>query len=172
MAVFTRRDSPSQPSVVDFDDGARVIHVPAGPACHIPKEELLQYIPEFTRFVCVAARERRYALMHANFWMSGLVAAELRRALGIPFVVTFHALGKVRRRHLGSADAFPIERMCIEERVVREADHLIAECPQDLDDQQSELAVSKNRNGTVPRNLNLIEDLAGGRDGFGEDRGF
>jgi phosphoheptose isomerase len=37
----------------------------------------------------------------------------------------------VRRRHLNEADGFPDERFEIEERLVREADSIIAECPQD-----------------------------------------
>ena len=78
--------------------------------------------------------EEGYGLLHANFWMSGLVAAEVRRALGVPFVVTFHALGRVRRLHQGEADGFPDERFAIEERVAREAALVIAECPQDRDD--------------------------------------
>jgi phosphoheptose isomerase/glycosyltransferase involved in cell wall biosynthesis len=59
------------------------------------------------------------------------VAAEVKRALGIPFVVTFHALGQVRRLHQGEADRSPPERIEIERRVVREADQIIAECPCD-----------------------------------------
>jgi D-inositol-3-phosphate glycosyltransferase len=75
-----------------------------------------------------------YDLIHANFWMSALVAAEIKRVLGIPFIVTFHALGRVRRFWQGEADEFPDERFVIEERIVTEADHIIAECPQDEED--------------------------------------
>ena len=66
--------------------------------------------------------------------MSGLVAANLKRALGIPFVVTFHALGEVRRPFQGSSDRFPDERGLIEQRVIEEADRVVALCPQDRDD--------------------------------------
>ena len=66
--------------------------------------------------------------------MSGLVAADIKRATGIPFVITFHALGKVRRLHQGGADGFSDERFAIEDRIVREADQVIAECPQDEED--------------------------------------
>jgi D-inositol-3-phosphate glycosyltransferase len=79
-------------------------------------------------------RRGSYDLVHANFWMSGLVAAEVKRRLGIPFVVTFHALGRVRRLHQGDADGFPDERFAIEDRVVAEADHIIAECPAEEED--------------------------------------
>jgi phosphoheptose isomerase len=66
--------------------------------------------------------------------MSGLVAAEIKKILGTPFLITFHALGRVRRLHQGTEDAFPDIRFEIEDRVVREADHIIAECPQDEHD--------------------------------------
>jgi phosphoheptose isomerase len=54
--------------------------------------------------------------------------------LHLPFVVTFHALGRVRRQFQGEADRFPDERFAIEDRIVAEADALIAECPQDEED--------------------------------------
>ena len=72
--------------------------------------------------------------MHANFLLSGLVAADIKAALGMPFVITFHALGRVRRQFQGDADAFPDERFAIEDRIVAEADRIIAECPQDEED--------------------------------------
>jgi phosphoheptose isomerase len=66
--------------------------------------------------------------------MSAMTGAELKARLGIPFVVTFHALGRVRRLHQGAADQFSDERFAIEDRCVAEADHIIAECPQDQED--------------------------------------
>ncbi len=133
--VFTRRDNPALPQVVELVSGARVVHVPAGPATAVPKEKLLPYMPAFTEWVLrFLARHGRYDLVHANFFMSGLVAAEVKRACGIPFVVTFHALGRVRRLHQGEADTFPTERLAIEDRIVAEADRVIAECPQDEED--------------------------------------
>ncbi len=134
--VFTRRDAEALPEIVEWMNGVRVIHVSAGPASVLPKEELLPFMGEFTAWVGrFIRRERRgYDLIHANFWMSALVAAEIKQALGIPFVVTFHALGRVRRFHQREADHFPDERFAVEERAVAEADHVIAECPQDEED--------------------------------------
>lgn len=134
--VFTRRDSDVLPETAEWVDGVHLIYVPAGPPTCVRKEKLLPYMADFTAYVrafCKLQR-RQYDLIHANFWMSALVAAELKEALGIPFVVTFHALGRVRRLHLETADESPDERFNIEDRVVAEADHIIAECPQDEED--------------------------------------
>jgi glycosyltransferase involved in cell wall biosynthesis len=45
--------------------------------------------------------------------------------------MTFHALGLVRREHQGPNDGFPPMRIDIERCIVRHADRVIAECPQD-----------------------------------------
>jgi D-inositol-3-phosphate glycosyltransferase len=134
--VFTRRDSELLPETAEWVRGVRIIHVPAGPATYVRKEALLPYMDVFTEYMLHFCRCQRkaYDLLHANFWMSGLVAAELKQKLGIPFVITFHALGRVRRFHQQTADEFPDERFAIEERIVAEADRIIAECPQDEED--------------------------------------
>lgn len=129
--VFTRRDRADLPPIVDCE-GYRVVHVDAGPPSFVRKEDLLQYMPEFTEFVCqYVADQGQYDVVHANFWMSGMTARELKRRFDIPFVITFHALGKVRRIHQGESDGFSTDRLAIEESLVAEADRVIAECPQD-----------------------------------------
>jgi glycosyltransferase involved in cell wall biosynthesis len=116
--------------------GVRIVHVPAGPPEFVRKEDLLPHMEEFTANVLRLARRQRrgYALAHANFWMSGLVAADVKQAIALPFVVTFHALGRVRRAFQRAADQFPDARFAIEDRIVAEADQVIAECPQEAED--------------------------------------
>lgn len=133
--VFTRKDRKELPEIVEWEKRLRVIHVPAGPERYVRKEDMLKYMDDFTRYMQdFINKQGRYDLIHANFWMSGLVAADLKAELSIPFVVTFHALGRVRRIYQGKADGFPEERIEIEDRIIREADGIIAECPQDLQD--------------------------------------
>ncbi|HEU4616578.1 MAG TPA: glycosyltransferase family 1 protein [Gammaproteobacteria bacterium] len=148
--VFTRRDDASLPDVVPWHPGSRIIHVPAGPAASIPKEELLPHMPEFTGHVLEHCVRRRYDLIHAHFWMSGMAAADLKEALGIPFVVTFHALGRIRRTYQGPDDRFPDCRFAVEERIVRAADCVIAECPQDHADLLDYYAADPARIAIVP----------------------
>ena len=130
--VLTRRDSPQLPMVVDLRPGARVIHIDAGPSRFVPKERLLEHMPEFLRATERLMRNSvPYDVVHAHFFMSGWVAQRLQRALAVPFAMTFHALGLVRLQHQREADTFPAERLGIERDLVRHADALIAECPQD-----------------------------------------
>ena len=92
--VFTRWEDSSLPLVVHWLPNVRVVHMKAGPIEYVQKEMLLQYMPEFRESMLdfMEDEDLRYDLIHANFFMSGLVAAELKVLLQIPFVVTFHAL--------------------------------------------------------------------------------
>ncbi|WP_207533197.1 glycosyltransferase family 4 protein [Desertivirga arenae] len=134
--IFTRWDNAELPEVVNWLPGIRVIHVKAGPVAFVAKEELLQYMPEFRNSMLefMVAERNTYDLIHANFFMSAKVAMELKEILEIPFVVTFHALGQVRKIHQKDQDKFPIERLFIEEEAIQKADKIIAECPQDRED--------------------------------------
>jgi glycosyltransferase involved in cell wall biosynthesis len=134
--VFTRRDDMALPEIVDWAPGVRIIHVPAGPARPVRREDLLPYMEDFGRYMDSWFRQGRgrYDLVHANFFMSGMVARKLRERWGIPFVMTFHGLGAVRRLHQGENDQFPKERNLIESEIVADADAILAECPQDAKD--------------------------------------
>lgn len=149
--VYTRRTSPDQAETVTVRPGLRIIHVSAGPASDIPKEKLFELMPEFTEQVYDRMlAEGAPDLVHAHFWMSGLVAAELKRRLSVPFVITFHALGHVRRAHQGAADGFPEERGQIERTLMDEADIVIAECPQDTEDMTALYGVTRANFAEVP----------------------
>jgi glycosyltransferase involved in cell wall biosynthesis len=156
--VFTRRDSPDLPEIVDWKRGVRVIHVSAGPASFVRKEALLETMEDFSAYVCRFCRqEGGYDLVHANFFMSGLVAIKLKQGFDIPFVVTFHALGRVRRRHQGESDLFPLQRLAIEDALVADADAIIAECPQDRADLVSLYQADARKIAVIPCGFDAAE---------------
>ncbi|MFD0766917.1 glycosyltransferase family 4 protein [Mucilaginibacter lutimaris] len=150
--VYTRRESEDQHEVVNWVNGVRVIHVTAGPAKVVIKEELLPYMDEFKTNMAafIINNNINYSLIHANFFMSALVAMGIKQELGIPFVVTFHALGHVRRVHQGDSDKFPAERLLIEEEAVKQADHIIAECPQDKQDLMDHYHAPAHKVSVIP----------------------
>jgi glycosyltransferase involved in cell wall biosynthesis len=150
--IFTRRDAIGQKQLVRWSDNVRVVHVPAGPAHYVPKEQMLPYIQTFARFATRFARRQptMYDIVHANFFMSGMVAQHLKQVLGIPFVITFHALGHVRRLAQGAADAFPPARSRIESMLMRQADRIIAECTQDRQDMETLYGATPGRITIAP----------------------
>ena len=150
--IFTRRDSMAHQQVVQWRDKIRVVHVPAGPAHYVPKEYMLPYMEDFARFVTRFARRQDtlYDVVHANFFMSGMAAQHIKRELGIPFVITFHALGQVRHVAQGTADGFAPVRLQIEHSLMRDAGRIIAQCAQDRHDMEQLYGAQSERITIAP----------------------
>jgi len=157
--VFTRKDSYALPAVLHWLPGVRVIHIQAGPEHFVPKEELMPYMDEFAdNMIAFMQREKiSYDLVHANFWMSGMVAMLLKERLDIPFVITFHALGLVRSLHQKESDKFPKERIPVEHEIIQQAGCIVAECPQDAEDLQTLYGADKDKMVIIPCGFNPEE---------------
>jgi glycosyltransferase involved in cell wall biosynthesis len=128
VTVYSRRDSASTPVRVQAPAGYVVEHVPAGPPSDVPKDELLQYMPQFADYLEDRWAEEPVDLVHAHFWMSGLASVRAARAHGVPVLQTFHALGTVKRRNQGESDTSPQARIAIERRLCATVDRVIATC--------------------------------------------
>lgn len=129
--IYTRRNSPDLPDAIQLFPGVMVRPVSAGPR-GLTKEEVSAYLPEFTANLArdVEARGIRYDLIHSHYWLSGKVAAILASRWGIPFIHTFHTLGRVKNE--GRAQGQPAEpevRLRGEARVIAEADAIVASAP-------------------------------------------
>jgi D-inositol-3-phosphate glycosyltransferase len=137
VRVYTRRDDPDPPDTVPFADGVTVEHVPAGPASVLPTDEQLPFVGGFGRWLAErwgTAGGFRPDVVHAHFWMSGLAALTATASIRRPVVVTFHALGSVTRRHHGSADAGPENRLALERTVGQLADRVVAQCGEEAEE--------------------------------------
>ncbi|MFC4058861.1 glycosyltransferase [Planomonospora corallina] len=134
IVVYTRRDHPAVPARVPLRPGVTVEHVPAGPAAHVPKDELPPYMPAFAEHLRRRWRRWRPDVAHAHFWMSGQVALEAARPHGVPVVQTFHALGTVKRRWQGTADTSPPQRVTVETGIGRTAQMTVATCTDEVNE--------------------------------------
>jgi glycosyltransferase involved in cell wall biosynthesis len=134
VTVFTRRDDEALPERVALQEGYNVVHVPAGPARVVPKDELLRHMPEFAAVLRRAWTVHPPDVVHAHFWMSGLasVAASARLASPVPVLQTFHALGSVKRRHQRDADTSPPQRVELERGLCRNVAHVVATCSDEV----------------------------------------
>ncbi|EHK89270.1 glycosyltransferase [Saccharomonospora azurea] len=154
VTVYTRRDSDDQPEDVTMPGGYRVVHVPAGPARHVPKDELLPHMGEFTRFLTAQWQADRPDVVHAHFWMSGLASLMATRPLSVPVVQTFHALGVVKRRHQGAHDTSPTERIGLERLIGKHAARVAATCSDEVFE-LVRLGLSRSRMSIVPCGVDL-----------------
>ena len=147
VCVYTRRSDKNAERTVEMAPRCCVVHVDAGPARHVPKDDMFPLMDEFAESLATIWRHEPPDVIHAHFWMSGY-AALLARPPDVPVIQTFHALGAVKRRHQASADTSPVERLSTEERLVREADAIVATC---TDERQELVAL-----GASPPTIDII----------------
>lgn len=148
VTVYTRRDAEDLPARVKAGPALEVVHVDAGPPCHIPKDELLPFMGDLAAGIARDWGRRPPDVVHGHFWMSGLAALDAARRAAreadpettagdgteyrVPVIQTFHALGTVKRRHQGSDDTSPPQRRWLEPAVGRSADRIIATCSDEV----------------------------------------
>jgi glycosyltransferase involved in cell wall biosynthesis len=134
VTVYTRWTDRGAPRRVRTTEGYEVEHVPVGPPEDVPKDDLLQYMPAFARYLETRWREEPVDVVHAHFWMSGVASTRAARHVGVPVVQTFHALGTVKRRHQGERDTSPPERLGLEHRLCQRVDHVVATCTDEVEE--------------------------------------
>src|SRR4051812_9464617 len=79
VVVHTRRDDPELPRSVSFAPGVTIEHMDAGPARHVPKDDLLQYMGIFSNELERAWSDQPPDVVHSHFWMSGYAALRATR---------------------------------------------------------------------------------------------
>jgi len=133
--VFTRADDQRCPATVDVEPGLRVHHIAAGPLGPVAKELLPELVPAWTagvglRLAMLAGAGRHVDAIHANYWLSGLAGHALKHELGVPLLVTFHTLDRVKAdaspEELSAAE--PARRAHAEAEIVGCADAVLASC--------------------------------------------
>ncbi|WP_174189488.1 glycosyltransferase [Nocardia barduliensis] len=154
VTVYTRREETQAPPTVVTDQGYRVVHVPAGPAQPLPKDELLPFMGEFGAFLRQHWRRLRPDVVHAHFWMSGLAALRAARPADVPVVQTFHALGVVKRRYQGANDTSPPERVRLERSIAEQVDRIIATCSDEVFE-LARMGVPRSRTSVIPCGVDL-----------------
>jgi len=123
--VFVRREDQASPAEQLIAPLSRLVRLPAGPPRPLPKDEVLVYLPEFSRrLLGHAASERRdYRLVHAHYWLSGFAGRRVAQQWDVPLVHSFHTLARLK----GSVGLpVPAERAEVEAMLVRSADRLVA----------------------------------------------
>ncbi|WP_293908168.1 glycosyltransferase [Sphingobacterium sp. UBA5670] len=176
--IYTRAENQYQEQIVYWKPNIRVVHILAGPIKELPKEELYGHMEEFSTNMIdfITENQLNYHLVHAHFWLSGLVAMEVKKQLKIPFVITFHALGAVRRMHQGCSDKFPKVREKIEKDIIWAAERIIAECPNDLKDLIQHYQAPQDKIEIIPCGYNPSDfhpiDRTEAKDKLGLDPSF
>ena len=127
--IFTRSQNAAISRVVALRDGVRVVHLPAGPEAPMARERVHAHLDEFFDGVegWRIARGVEYDLVHAHYWLSGVVGLALRDRWDVPLVQMFHTLGRLKNDVARGADERePVLRIAEETRIVAGADRIVA----------------------------------------------
>lgn len=126
--TYTRADRDGLAPELLVEPGHRVVHIEAGPH-HLPKEALGDVVDEFTDAVLAhIASIGGVDVVHANYWLSGVVGHRLKHELGIPFVMTFHTMARVKAE---MGDPEPFGRDVAEMRIVACSDAICVSCTEE-----------------------------------------
>jgi D-inositol-3-phosphate glycosyltransferase len=126
--TYTRADRAGLPAEVFVEPGHRVVYIEAGPH-HLPKEALADILDEFTDGVLEHLEANGGTdVVHANYWLSGVVAHRLKHILDVPFVSTFHTLARIKAE---GGDPEPAWRDRAEAEIVTCADAICVSCAEE-----------------------------------------
>ncbi|PSO46884.1 MAG: glycoside hydrolase [Cyanobacteria bacterium SW_9_44_58] len=131
--MFTRQADANQPRLVAHQPHCRTIRLTAGPETFIPRQEIFEHCDSFVEEVMKwgQQQERKYALIHTNYWLSAWVGLQLRRRLSFPMVHTYHSLGAVKYQSVKEPPQTATRRLEIEKACLETADCIVATSPQE-----------------------------------------
>ena len=153
--VFTREHDYRCDGCEAGHDGVNYVHVPAGPP-DAPLGDLPYYLDEFVAGV-VEYRQRhnvRYLAIHSHYWLSGQAGAQVAAGTGTPQVVTFHTLSRIKLQSR-SGEQEPEVRQETEERIIAEADCVVAFSPHERDAMVRLYGADGNRVELIPCGVDL-----------------
>jgi D-inositol-3-phosphate glycosyltransferase len=124
--IFTRRTDASQADIVEISPGVRVRHIDCGHG-NLTKEQLPVHIAGLSKEFLRILKTDNYDVIHSHYWISGKVAMQAAKELGIPLVHTMHTMARVKNLNLAEGETpEPMIRVQGETQVVAAANALIA----------------------------------------------
>lgn len=159
VEIFTRAESASQPEVEELHPGVLVRHVHAGPRTRVAKEELPDHVTSLAgamNRIRTLLADGHFDAIHSHYWVSGMAGLLMTDHWEIPLIHSMHTMAKVKNRHLGSAGKpEPQARIAGEERIVAEADRLIANTLTEAGELEQLYGADPERIDVIPPGVDL-----------------
>jgi len=157
--VFTRQQNPGIPRISRrLGETVRVVHLPAGPLAPYDKNLIYEHLPEFVAGVREFAEAQgiRYDVIHSHYWLSGLVAEQLRPVWDAPIVHMFHTLARLKNQVAQTpSELEPELRAQCEGEIMRSADRIVAATPLEREQMQTLYGADVERVVIVPPGVDL-----------------
>lgn len=128
-----------------ISDNVKIVRIPFGPKRYLRKEALWPYLEVFIdQTISYFNRNGLPDVIHGHYADAGYAGGQLARMLHIPFILTGHSLGRVKRNRLmqGKSNAEKLEktyklttRIEAEEFALESASMVVASTHQEVDQQ-------------------------------------
>ncbi len=161
--IYTRSQEPTAAYIQQLAEHSRVIQVKAGLEQPYNKNLIYNHLAEFVDGVQKFHRSNgfsktggQYDVIFSHYWLSGLVALELRQLWQTPFVQMFHTLAEMKNQVAqSSAEREPELRLHKEAEIMRVADRLIAATPIEENQMVELYGASPQKISVVPPGVDL-----------------
>lgn len=149
--MFTRYADAKDEPIVEHSQNCRTIRLVAGPKKFVPRDEIFDYLPQFTEQLQQFQQEngKQYRLVHTNYWLSAWVGMELRRRQSCQQVHTYHSLGAVKYQNVSDHPAIADTRLEVERQCLETAERIVATSPQEQEHMRS-LVSEKGNIDVIP----------------------
>jgi D-inositol-3-phosphate glycosyltransferase len=152
--IYTRSQDPALPRVQLLTDNVQLIQIKAGPEQPYNKQKIYNHLGEFARGVM--AHQKRYDLIFAHYWLSGLVGLRLRHHWSVPVVQMFHTLAALKNKVAQTPqEREPIRRTNCEQELMHRVDHIIAATPVDKNQMLEHYGAPPEKISIVPPGVDL-----------------
>jgi len=123
--IYTRKIDASQPDVIEYEKGIRIIHLSL--QIGTKKEDIPSLIPAMAEEFKSKIKGQGYKVIHSHYWISGKVAMPAAKEFNIPLVHTMHTMARVKNSALAEGESpEPMIRVQGESQIVEAANALIA----------------------------------------------
>ena len=128
--MFTRCHSNQSGDIVELGTNVRVVHLEGGPPPDGKLDSLYPYLPSFLEelYRFNQGEDVRYQMVHSHYWLSGWVGRKAAESWGVPHVVTFHTLAKLKMQARAGEKEPPL-RAQVEKELMASAQLIIASSP-------------------------------------------
>jgi len=141
--MFTRRNAPEQPMIVQHQPNCRTIRLQAGPAEFIGRDVLFDYLPRFVEAFQAFQQQQKisYSLLHTHYWLSSWVGMELRRQQpSLVQVHTYHSLGAIKYQAISDIPPIGSRRLAVERACLETVNCVVATSPQEQEHMRSHVS--------------------------------
>ncbi len=108
--------------IEQLTEDVRIVRIPCGGSHFIPKEHLVEYLPELADGFVKYCQENRlkYDFIDSHYWDAGFVGMKLASTFNIPHIFTPHSLGiwkEMRMKQAAAEEGVEIDEVDFERRL-------------------------------------------------------